>query len=50
MSTALEQEMTVDQFLRWAEGKDGRWELQDGVPAMMSPERLAHIRTKFSAA
>src|SRR5262245_19500569 len=57
MSTAL-KEMTVDEFLLWAEGKEGRWELHDGVPVMissaepvlMSPERAAHIRTKFSAA
>jgi Uma2 family endonuclease len=57
MSTALKL-MTVDEFLPWAEGKDGRWELHDGVPVMMSsaepvmmsPERAAHIRTKFSAA
>ena len=30
MSTALKQ-MTVDEFLLWAEGKEGRWELHDGV-------------------
>lgn len=41
--------MTVDEFLLWAEGKEGRWELHDGVPVMMSPERLAHIRTKARA-
>jgi Uma2 family endonuclease len=57
MSTALKL-MTVDEFLRWAEGKEGRWELHDGVPVMMSsadpvmmsPERAGHIRTKFSVA
>ena len=57
MSAALKQ-MTVDEFLLWAEGKEGRWELHDGqpvlissaAPVMMSPERAAHIRTKFSAA
>jgi Uma2 family endonuclease len=57
MSTALKQ-MTVDEFLLWAEGKEGRWELHDGAPVMiscaepvmMSPERAAHIRTKFRAA
>jgi Uma2 family endonuclease len=48
MSTALKQ-MTVDEFLLWAEGKEGRWELHNGVPLMMSPERLAHIRTKARA-
>jgi Uma2 family endonuclease len=51
MSTALKL-MTVEEFLRWAEGKEGRWELHDGVPVMissaepvmMSPERAAQIR------
>ena len=42
--------MSADEFLRWAEGKDGRWELHDGAPVMMSPERLRHNRTKFHAA
>jgi len=45
MSTALKQ-MTSDEFLLWAEGQDGRWELHDGAAVMMSPERLAHIRAK----
>ena len=51
MSTALKL-MTVDEFLPWAEGKEGRWELHDGVPVMMSPERARrhHAETKFSAA
>jgi len=48
MSTALKH-MTADEFLLWAGGKEGRWELHDGVPVMMSPERLAHIRTKARA-
>ena len=57
MSTALKL-MTVEEFLPWAEGRDGRWELHDGVPVMissaepvmMAPERAAQIRTKFGAA
>jgi Uma2 family endonuclease len=57
MSTGLKL-MTVEEFLPWAEGKEGRWELHDGVPVMissaepvmMAPERAAHIRTKFRAA
>ena len=40
MSTALKQ-MTVDEFLLWAEEQDGRWELHDGVAEQMSPERAA---------
>jgi len=49
MSTALKQ-MTVDEFLLWAEGREGRWELHDGMPVMMSPERVVHNRSKFRAA
>jgi Uma2 family endonuclease len=49
MSTALKQ-MTVDEFLSWAEGREGRWELHDGAPVMMAPERALHGRVKFSVA
>ena len=48
MSTALKR-MTVDEFLLWAEGQEGRWELHDGVPVMMSPERALHAETKAEA-
>jgi len=48
MSTALKR-MTSDEFLLWAEGREGRWELHDGVPVMMSPERVVHVRTKARA-
>jgi Uma2 family endonuclease len=48
MSTALKQ-MTVDEFLLWAEGKEGRWELHDGQPVMMAPERSLHAETKAEA-
>ena len=41
--------MDVDAFLVWGEGRDGRWELRDGQPVMMSPERAGHALTKFSA-
>ena len=49
MSTALKQ-MTAGEFLLWAEGREGRWELHDGAPVMMSPKRVVHGRVKFSAA
>ena len=42
--------MSVDEFLVWAEGRDGRWELQDGEPVAMSPERLLHAETKLEVA
>ncbi len=41
--------MTVDEFLGWAEGRDGRWELQDGELIAMAPERVGHLRTKAEA-
>ncbi len=49
MSTALKQTMTAEEFLLWAEGKEGRWELHDGAPVMMSPERVVHGDTKGEA-
>ena len=41
--------MDVNAFLAWAEGREGRWELRDGQPVMMSPERAVHALAKFSA-
>jgi Uma2 family endonuclease len=40
--------MTVDEFLVWAEGQDGRWELYNGVPYAMAPERARHREVKFA--
>ena len=48
MSTALKL-MTVDEFLLWAEGEEGRWELHDGVATRITPERADHVRTKGEA-
>lgn len=42
--------MTVQEFLDWAEDQPGRFELIDGVPVAMSPERLGHARTKHRVA
>jgi Uma2 family endonuclease len=49
MSDTAQSEMDVDAFLSWAEGHAGRWELRDGRPVMMSPERAAHALTKYAA-
>ncbi len=49
MANGAQREMDVDAFLVWAEGRDGRWELRDGLPVLMSPERAAHALTKLSA-
>ena len=41
--------MDVDAFLLWAEGRQGRWELRDGQPIMMAPERALHALVKYAA-
>jgi Uma2 family endonuclease len=49
MSNAAENFMDVDAFLVWAERREGRWELRDGRPMMMAPERAVHALTKYAA-
>src|SRR5262249_7048323 len=48
MSTPAQRKMTVDEFLVWAEGQEGRWELYNGVPYSMRPERVRHGEVKFA--
>jgi Uma2 family endonuclease len=61
MSDAAEKLMDVDEFLHWAEGREGKWELHDGrVVAKgepregralaMAAEVMRHTRLKFRAA
>lgn len=38
--------MTVDEFLTWADGQPGRFELVDGEVFAMSPERVRHAEVK----
>ncbi len=40
--------MTVDEYLVWAEGRPGRYELYAGSVYAMAPERAGHAETKFS--
>jgi Uma2 family endonuclease len=49
MSNLAKSEMDVAAFLTWAEGRQGRWELRDGQPVMMAPERALHALAKFAA-
>ena len=49
MSSPARNEMDVDAFLPWAEGRGGRWELRDGQPVMMAPERALHGLTRYAA-
>jgi Uma2 family endonuclease len=46
MSALAEKRLNVDEFLAWADGREGKWELHDGVPVLMSPERVRHTGTK----
>lgn len=47
--TALPQaRMNVDEYLAWAEGNPGRYELYDGVVYAMSPEGAGHVDVKFA--
>jgi Uma2 family endonuclease len=50
MTALRKQQMGVDEFLRWAEGRPDRWELIDGAPLPMSPERVIHGDTKYRVA
>lgn len=43
---AAHARFTVDEFLRWAEDRLGRFELERGRVLAMSPERLRHAETK----
>jgi Uma2 family endonuclease len=50
MSGLPQQRMTVDEYLVWAEGRAGRYELYNGVVYAMAPERAAHAETKHAVA
>jgi Uma2 family endonuclease len=48
MSSTAQRKMTVDEFLVWAETQEGRWELYNGVPYLMAPERVGHAEVRFA--
>jgi Uma2 family endonuclease len=48
MSTLAPKRMTVDEFLVWAEGQEGRWELHNGVPYRMPREGVGHSEARFA--
>jgi Uma2 family endonuclease len=50
MVALRKEQMTVNEFLRWAEQQPEQWELLDGIPTAMSPERVIHGDTKYRAA
>ena len=50
MVALRKERMTVGEFLPWASQQPERWELFDGIPVAMSPERVIHGDTKYRAA
>jgi Uma2 family endonuclease len=48
MSALPKQKMTVDEYLAWAEGQPGRFELYAGTVYAMTPERAVHADVKFA--
>jgi Uma2 family endonuclease len=48
MKDAPKPNMTVDEFLQWAEGQEDRYELYQGSVYLMSPEQSGHALTKFA--
>jgi len=48
MSTLAQRKMTVDEFLAWAEGQEGHWELHNGVPCRMPQEQMGHVEVKYA--
>ncbi len=47
--TALpKNKMTVDEYLAWAEGRPGRFELYAGSVYAMAPERVGHAKIEFA--
>lgn len=48
MSAVTQKRMNVDEFLTWAEGRPGRYELFRGDVYAMTPERAVHAATKFA--
>jgi Uma2 family endonuclease len=48
MRTHAQRTMTVDEFLTWAEGREGRWEFLNGVPYAMAAERMRHGKIKYA--
>jgi Uma2 family endonuclease len=50
MTALRKQIMSVDEFLAWAERQPDRWELVEGIPTAMSPERVVHGDVKYRVA
>ena len=48
MTALPKHKMTVDEYLAWAEGRPGRFELYAGSVYAMTPERAGHAKVKYA--
>lgn len=48
MTALPKHKMSVDEYLAWAEGQEGRFELYAGTVYAMTPERAGHAKLKFA--
>lgn len=48
MTVLAKPRMTVDEYLAWAQGQAGRYELHRGQVYNMSPENAGHAEIKFA--
>ena len=48
MTALPKNKMTVDEYLAWAEGRPGRFELYAGTVYAMTPERVGHTNVKYA--
>lgn len=48
MNALPQHKMTVDEYLAWAEGQSGRFELYAGTVHSMAPERAGHAKVKYA--
>ena len=48
MAAVTQQRMTVDEYLAWAQGRPGRYELDGGLVHARSPENAGHAEVKFA--
>jgi Uma2 family endonuclease len=49
MSEAAVRRMALDEFLRWDDGSDTRYELIDGFPVAMAPPARTHRNAQIEA-
>lgn len=49
MTALRNSQMTVDEYIVWSEGRDGRWELFGGRLLKAEAERVAQLEVKFAA-